>query len=142
MGMLSPLPSQLVLRRAEVSTYGPSTRCSLNEALTGGPSRGTEHQEWSCVRAPLPCFEGTLGPCPGDRPPGGQTARTVGATGLEHATSGTPVTDPSVGILNGPSPHTDQNLLYQESTPQRHLWLRKKRQTGTLCLQRERKNDK
>lgn len=75
---------------------------------------------------PLPCFESILGPRPGARPPGGQTARTVAATGLEHARPGTWVTDPSVGILSGPSPHTDQNLLYQESMPQRHQWLRKK----------------
>lgn len=64
------------------------------------------------MTVPLPWFEGTLGPCPGDRPPGGQTARTAAATGLEHARSGTPASGPSVGILSGPSPHTDQNLLY------------------------------
>lgn len=64
-------------QRAEVSTCGPSTRCSLNEALMGGPSQDTEHQEWACVTVPLPCFEGTLGRCHAHLP-GLQVSRQPG----------------------------------------------------------------
>lgn len=53
----------------------PSINYNLREALMGGHSRGTEHQDCPCVVIPVPCFEGALRPCHG---PGLQVPRRPG----------------------------------------------------------------